>query len=101
MKARISVLILALLATGLLNAASTPAGTTGYAYCGTYGSYVLLYKSNDQFEELGKLRCGEKVEVLNRWFEYLQVRALDGRVGWVRSAEISNAPAPDPNTNLG
>jgi hypothetical protein len=101
MIARISILILALLATGLLGATSTPAGTTGYAYCGTYGSYVLLYKSNDQFEELGKLRCGEKVEVLSRWFEYAQVRTLDGRIGWVHFAELSNVPGAAPTTNFG
>jgi hypothetical protein len=101
MKARISVLILALLMAGLLGATSTPAGPTGYAYCGTYGSYVLLYKSNDQFEELGKLRCGEKVEVLSRWFEYAQVRTLDGRVGWVHFAELSNVPGAAPTTNFG
>ena len=100
MKARICVLVLAILACGLLSAKSTPAAT-GYAYCGTYGSYVLLYKSNDQFEELGKLRCGEKVEVLSRWFEYAQVRALDGRVGWVHYAELSNAPGMAPTTNFG
>lgn len=100
MKARICVLVLAMVGAGLLGAASTPA-TTGYAYCGTYGSYVLVYKSNDQFEELGKLRCGEKVEILNRWFEYVQVRTLDGRVGWVRYAEISNAPNEAPTKNFG
>src|SRR5258707_15152561 len=85
MKVRICVLIVALFAAG-----SLPAGTPGYAYCGTYGSYVLMYKSNDQLEELGHLRCGEKVEVLSRWLEYVQVRAADGRVGWVHYSGISN-----------
>lgn len=61
-----------------------------------------LYKSTDQFEELGKLRCGEKVEILNRYFDYVQVRAQDGRVGWVHYAEIStNAPGAAPTTNFG
>jgi hypothetical protein len=101
MKARISVVVLALLAAGLFGATSTPAGTIGYAYCGTYGSYVLMYKSNDQFEELGKLRCGEKVEILNRYFEYVQVRTGDGRVGWARLAEISNSPSEAPTKNFG
>src|SRR5580704_5992254 len=101
MKAQICVLVLAMLGVGFCGAESTRAATTGYAYCGTYGSYVLLYKSNDQFEELGKLRCGEKVEILNRWFEYVQVRALDGRVGWVHYAEISNAPGVAPTSNFG
>jgi hypothetical protein len=73
----------------------------GYAYCGTYGSYVLLYRSNDNLEELGKLRCGEKVEVLSRYFEYVQVRAVDGRVGWVNWSDLSNAPGEQPSKNLG
>jgi hypothetical protein len=101
MKARISLLVVALAGAGLLAATSTPAATAGYAYCGTYGSYVLMYKSNDQFEELGKLRCGEKVEILNRYFECVQVRTVDGRVGWVRLAEVSNAPGEAPAKNFG
>jgi hypothetical protein len=101
MNVRICVVVLAMLAASLLEATSTSAAPAGYAYCGTYGSYVLMYKSNDQFEELGKLRCGEKVEVVNRWFEYVQVRAADGRVGWVRFAEISNAPGQAPTKNFG
>src|ERR1700694_2720900 len=96
MKARFSALVLAMVGIALFCATSTSAATTGYAYCGTYGSYVLMYKSNDQFEELGKLRCGEKVDILNRWFDYVQVRAGDGRVGWVHYAEISNAPGEAP-----
>jgi hypothetical protein len=100
MKVRTLALVFALLAS-VLSAATARANTTGYAYCGAYGSYILLYKSNDQFEELGKLRCGEKVEVLNRWFEYVQVRTLDGRVGWVRYAEVSSAPGAAPTTNFG
>ncbi len=101
MKARISLLVLGLAGAGLFAATSMPAATAGYAYCGTYGSYVLMYKSNDQFEELGKLRCGEKVEILNRYFEYVQVRTVDGRVGWVRLAEVSNAPGEAPTKNFG
>jgi hypothetical protein len=101
MKARIFALVLAMAGIALFCATPTPAGTTGYAYCGTYGSYVLMYKSNDQFEELGKLRCGEKVDILNRWFDYVQVRAMDGRVGWVHYGEISNAPGETPTKNFG
>jgi hypothetical protein len=101
MKARICVLVLTIAGAGLLGARPTRAGTNGYAYCGTYGSYVLMYKSNDQFEELGKLRCGEKVEILSRWFEYAQVRAQDGRVGWVHYAELTNVPGQAPTSNFG
>src|SRR5580698_5998793 len=77
------------------------ANPPGFAYCGTYGSYVLLYKSNDNLEELGKLRCGEKVEVLSRYFDYVQVRTLDGRVGWVNWEQISNYPGAQPSKNFG
>ena len=68
-----------------------------FSFCGTYGAYVMLYKNTDQFEELGKLRCGEKVDVLGRWFDYLQIRTLDGKIGWVRSTDISGGPAVFPS----
>src|SRR5215475_6859928 len=89
MKIRIFLIALVM----LWGTASLRGGTPGYAYCGTYGSYVLMYKSNDQLEELGHLRCGEKVEVLSRWLEYVQVRTADGRVGWVHYSGISNNPS--------
>src|SRR5437588_8541047 len=94
MKVRLSLLIFVLLA-GISLRAATP----GYAYCGTYGSYVLMYKSNDQLEELGHLRCGEKVDVLSRWLEYVQVRTGDGRIGWVHYSGISNSPAGTSNNS--
>lgn len=81
----------------ILLAAAAPAAYAqagAFSYCGTYGAYVMLYKNTDQFEELGKLRCGEKVEVISRWMDYLQIRALDGKVGWVRAADVSGGPAP-------
>ncbi|MFZ0580032.1 MAG: SH3 domain-containing protein [Candidatus Acidiferrales bacterium] len=87
MKLRLLALILALSAAGAARADSV-----GYAYCGSFDAYVLLYKTTDQIEELGKLRCDEKVEVLTRWTKFFQVRTADGRVGWVRSADISGTP---------
>ena len=77
MKVRHCILILSLL-TGV----STRAATTGYASCGTYTSYVLFYREADGLEELGKLRCGEKIEIITRWVEYIQLRTIDGRLGW-------------------
>ena len=69
------------------------ADSAGYAYCGNFDAYVLLYKSTDQVEELGKLRCDEKVDVVTRWMKFFQVRTADGRLGWVRSVDISGTPA--------
>jgi len=83
----------------VLAAAATPArgDSASYAQCGTYDAYLLIYKSTEKFEELGKLRCGEKVEVVNRWGGYSQIRTVDGRVGWVRGADLSETPPP-PHT---
>ena len=84
-----------------LFAGSARANPPGYAYCGTYGSYILMYRSNDNLEELGKLHCGEKVEVIGRYFDHVQVRAADGRVGWLNWSDISNSPGEAPSKNLG
>jgi hypothetical protein len=73
------------------------AQATAFSFCGNYGAYVMLYKNTDEFEELGKLRCGESVEVLSRWLDYIQVRTLDGKVGWVRSADLSGGQASLPS----
>jgi uncharacterized protein YgiM (DUF1202 family) len=101
MKLRISLSAMVVVVL-LLTAGSLRAGTAGYASCGTYGSYVLMYKSVDSMEELGHLRCGEKVEVLTRWTEYFQVRTQDGRVGWVNYTGISSAPpATESSKNFG
>src|SRR5580698_11117139 len=97
---KLFALTLLIFASSLV-ATTARANPPGFAYCGTYGSYVLLYRSNDNLEELGKLRCGEKVEVLSRYFEYVQVRAVDGRVGWVNWSDLSNAPGEQPSKNLG
>jgi hypothetical protein len=89
MKTRILVFSVLLFA-----AASAHAGSASYAQCGTYDSYLLVYRTTERFEELGKLRCGEKVEVLSRSGGYSQIRTLDGRVGWVRDTDLSDAPPP-------
>src|ERR1700722_20146985 len=98
---QISTLALLIFASGLFGASARAGNPPGYAYCGTSGSYVLLYSSNDSLEELGKLRCGEKVEVLSRYFDHVQVRTLDGRVGWVNWEQISNYPGAPPSKNFG
>ena len=94
-------LTILILASTLLATSARAGNPPGYTYCGTYGSYVLLYRSNDNLEELGKLRCGEKVEVLGRYFDHVQVRAADGRVGWMNWSDISNSPGELPSKTLG
>ncbi|MFZ1972894.1 MAG: hypothetical protein WAU89_08610 [Candidatus Acidiferrales bacterium] len=71
------------------------ADSAAYAHCGTYDSYILLYKSTQKFEELGKLRCGEKIAVVARNDDYTEVQTEDGRIGWVINSDLS-ASAPPP-----
>ena len=75
---------------------SAHAGSVSYAQCGTYDSYIFIYRTTEKFEEAGKLRCDEKVEVLSHSQGYSQIRTLDGRVGWVHDADISETPPPPP-----
>jgi hypothetical protein len=75
-------------------ATSAHASSVSYAQCGTYDSYLLVYRTTEKFEELGKLRCDEKVEVLSHAEGYSQIRILDGRVGWVLDTDLSETPAP-------
>jgi len=75
-------------------ATSVRAESVSYAQCGTYDAYLLIYKTTERFEELGKLRCGEKVDVLERKGSYSQIRTIDGRVGWVRNSDLSETPPP-------
>jgi hypothetical protein len=89
MKARIFVFCLLVAA-----ATSAHADAVSYAQCGTYDSYLLIYKTTQRFEELGKLRCGEPVEVLSRAGAYSEIRTADGRVGWVRVADLSDTLPP-------
>jgi hypothetical protein len=88
MKARILILSSLIFAA----AASTHAGSVSYVQCGTYDGYLLIYKTTEKFEALGKLHCGEKVEVLNHSDGYSQIRTLDGRLGWVLDADLSDTP---------
>jgi hypothetical protein len=88
-----------LLLVGMLFVApqSAPANTAAYARCGTYDSYILLYKSVQKFEELGKLHCGESVAITGQDGDYSQVQTTDGRLGWVPSSDLSTT-APPPQS---
>ncbi|HEY0703673.1 MAG TPA: SH3 domain-containing protein [Candidatus Acidoferrales bacterium] len=93
MKLRHAAAILILTSSATAAFAQAPA----FSFCGTYGAYVMLYKNTDQFEELGKLRCGEKVEVISKYFDYLQILTLDGKTGWVRAGDITGGPSATPS----
>jgi hypothetical protein len=73
---------------------SAPANTPAYAHCGTYDSYILLYKSIQKFEELGKLRCGESLVITGQDGDFTQVQTSDGRYGWVPTSDLSTTAPP-------
>jgi hypothetical protein len=75
-------------------AAPAYAGTNVYTQCGPHDGYVLLYRSTEKFDELAKLRCGEKLEVLDRAADYLQVSTAAGKTGWLLGSDVtSDAPS--------
>jgi hypothetical protein len=73
---------------------SAPANTPAFAQCGTYDSYILLYKSIQRFEELGKLHCGESLTITGQDGDFTQVRTADGRLGWVPTSDLSTSAPP-------
>jgi hypothetical protein len=84
-------------AVALLVGTAVPAyagTTTVYTQCGAHDGYILMYRSTEKFDEMAKLRCGEKVEVLNRGGDFLQVSTPAGKTGWLLEADTSTeAPA--------
>jgi hypothetical protein len=81
---------------------SAPANTPAFAHCGTYDSYILLYKSIQKFEELGKLHCGESLLITGQDGDFTQVRTTDGRFGWVPTSDLSiTAPPPQAAYTFG
>lgn len=83
-----------LFAVMILAAMAMPAhaATTGYAKCESYDSYVMFYRSLEQFDVQGKIKCGDGFEILSRWNEYLSIRTLDGKQGWVEETEVTLIP---------
>lgn len=84
-------------ALALLAGAAVPAyagSTTVYTQCGPHDGYVLLYRSTVKFDELAKLRCGEKLEVVSRVPDYVQVSTAGGKTGWLPESDLTtDAPA--------
>jgi hypothetical protein len=96
---RVRILIFCIL---VASATAARADSAGYALCGAYDAYLLIYKTTERFEELGKLRCSEKVEILSQKGNFAQIRTIDGRTGWVRLADLSDAlPPPQHVYTLG
>lgn len=79
---------------------SAPANTPAFAHCGTYDSYILLYKSVQKFEELGKLHCGESLEITGYDGDFAQVRTTDGRLGWVPNSDLASTAPPRKISSL-
>jgi hypothetical protein len=54
-----------------------------------------MYRSTEKFDEMAKLRCGAKVEVLDSSADYLHVSTPEGKTGWVLASDVSDAAPAD------
>ena len=81
----------------LLAGSAVPAyaGTVAYTQCGAHDGYILMYRSTEKFDEVAKLRCGAKVEVLDSSADYLHVSTPEGKTGWVLASDVSDAAPAD------
>src|ERR1700691_2953052 len=85
----------------LLAGSAVPAyaGTVAYTQCGAHDGYILMYRSTEKFDEMAKLRCGAKVEVLDSSADYLHVSTPEGKTGWVLASDVSDAAPATPPGN--
>jgi hypothetical protein len=54
-----------------------------------------MYRSTEKFDEMAKLRCGAKVEVLDSSADYLHVSTPEGKTGWVLASDVTDAAPAD------
>jgi tetratricopeptide (TPR) repeat protein len=66
------------------------AGDTGSIRCQAGESYVYLYQSPSNFQVIANLKCGQKVELLERPGNgMMRVRASDGKEGYVSNSDLT------------
>ena len=88
----------------LLLASATKAQNWGQVQCTKAGDYIYMYSSTETMEVRAKLQCGETVQILNRYDNFLFVRTDNGNTGYVlldsivrlkaRPSAKAAAPAP-------
>jgi tetratricopeptide (TPR) repeat protein len=81
------------------------AGDTGSIRCQAGESYVYLYQSPGNFQVIANLKCGQKVELLERPGNgMMRVRASDGKEGYVSNSDVTaitpTTQQPDTNASL-
>ena len=72
------------------------AGETGIATCGPYEEYILVYRSVEALDAGGKIKCGEKFELLDEQKSYasqhtpfLHIQTAAGYQGFVPRAAVT------------
>src|ERR1700751_44458 len=78
-----------LFAVSFLFPAVTKAQGLGQIVCAKADDSVYLYSSVSTMEVRATLKCGEEVQVLNRYDNFLYVRTEKGVVGYVPLEAIS------------
>jgi hypothetical protein len=82
-------------------AAPARAGQTAIGACGPYDAYVMVYRTVENLEELKRMKCGEKFEIIDeqkgyaaQHSMYVRIRMADGMEGYVLRA--SATPVREP-----
>ena len=69
--------------------ATSKAQNLGQIQCARAGDYAYLYSSLTSMEVRAKLQCGEEIQVLNRYDNFLFVRTDKGDTGYVPLESVS------------
>lgn len=86
-------LLISLAVLYIVSSTNLKAADAGYAYCPSGEAYVYLYQSLSTFEIVTKLKCGEKVEIVDPGNNIrVRVRTRDGKEGYVPQSDINATP---------
>ncbi len=90
---RYKKLLLPLAVLYLVSSTGLKAADAGYTSCPSGQAFVYLYQSLTTFEVLARLKCGEKVEIVDPGNNTrVRVRTLDGKEGYLPQSDISATP---------
>ena len=91
MKPTTKTLAYGLLVLSFLCPAITKAQGSGQIQCARNDDSVYLYSSVSNMEVRANLKCGEEVQILNRYDNFLYVRTEKGVVGYVPLESVARA----------
>lgn len=93
MKPSSNTLIYGLLVFAFLSPSVTKAQGSGQILCAKTDDSIFLYSSVTTMEVRANLKCGEEIQILNRYDNFLYVRTEKGVVGYVPLESVSRVSA--------